>query len=92
MAHSKSAEKRHRQNVKARDRNRAVKSGLRSQIKKTESAIAAGNAAGAKAEFRVMTKFLDKAAKARVIHPNEASRRKSRLAKRIDRLPGAGGK
>ncbi|MHC4922544.1 MAG: 30S ribosomal protein S20 [Planctomycetota bacterium] len=86
MAHSNSAEKRIRQNEKARIRNRGVKSAIRSQLKKTDDAIASGDTAAAKAEFKVATKRLDKAAKNRVIHPNEADRRKSRIAKRIAKL------
>jgi small subunit ribosomal protein S20 len=86
MAHSKSALKRNRQAAKRTLRNRAVKSGIRTQIKKTLAAIAAGDPAKALAELRVVSQRLDKAARGRTIHPNEASRRKSRLAKKIAAL------
>ena len=83
MAHTKSAEKRARQSEKRTLRNRATKSSLKTILKRTLAAIAAGDAARAAAEFRLATQSLDKAARQRTIHPNEASRRKSRLAKKI---------
>jgi small subunit ribosomal protein S20 len=87
MAHCKSAEKRHRQNLKARERNRATLSSLRSQLKKTLKAIASGDRAAAEKELVAVTQRLDKAAKGNTIHKNEASRRKSRLARKIAALP-----
>jgi small subunit ribosomal protein S20 len=83
MAHTNSALKRARQTKKRTVRNRASKSMLKTAIKKTLDAIAAGDAAKARAEFRLATQRLDKAARSRTIHPNEAARRKSRLALRI---------
>jgi len=90
MAHSKSAEKRNRQNRKARLRNRATLSGVRSQIKKVHAAIEGGDPAKAAAELLVASQRLDKAAKNRTLHPNKAARDKSRLAKRIHRLSKPG--
>ena len=86
MAHTNSAEKRMRQAKKRTLRNRAAKSTLKTAIKKTLEAIAAGDAAKARAEFRLATQRLDKAARSRTIHPNEAARRKSRLARKIAAL------
>jgi small subunit ribosomal protein S20 len=86
MAHSNSAAKRARQAHKRTLRNRITKSILKTAIKKTMAAIDAGDGAKARAEFRVATRTLDKAARSRTIHPNEAARRKSRLAKRIAAL------
>lgn len=86
MAHTNSALKRARQTKKRTVRNRASKSMLKNAIKKTLEAIASGDAAKARAEFRLATQRLDKAARSRTIHPNEAARRKSRLAKRIAAL------
>ncbi|MCK6479590.1 MAG: 30S ribosomal protein S20 [Planctomycetaceae bacterium] len=86
MAHTKSALKRHRQSEKRNLRNRIAKSSVKSQIKKTLAAIEAGDLAMAKEAFRLATQQLDKAAKNRTIHPNEASRRKSRIARRIAAL------
>jgi small subunit ribosomal protein S20 len=86
MAHTKSALKRNRQAKKATVRNRAAKSLVRTWLKKTRSAIDAGDAPKAREAFRRATQALDKAAKARAIHPNEAARRKSRLARGIEAI------
>ncbi|HEU4394546.1 MAG TPA: 30S ribosomal protein S20 [Planctomycetota bacterium] len=83
MAHTNSARKRARQAEKRTLRNRAARSIMKTWLKKTQAAIDAGDAAGAAKAFVGATQALDKAAKIRTIHPNEASRRKSRLAKRI---------
>lgn len=86
MPTSKSAAKRDRQNEKRRIRNQAVKSALRTQLKKVNAAIESGSADAAKAEMVQAAKKLDKAAKTNVIHENQASRRKSRLQKKINEL------
>ena len=86
MAHTNSALKRARQARKKTLRNRASKSTIKTLIKRTLAAIAAGDAVKARAEFREATQGLDKAARHRTIHPNEAARRKSRLARKIDAL------
>ena len=83
MAHTSSAKKRARQAAKRTVRNRAARSVVKTWLKKTMAAIEAGDAARAAEAFRSATQALDKAAKLRTIHPNEASRRKSRLARRI---------
>jgi len=86
MAHTHSAAKRNRQAKKRTLRNRMSKAEVKTALKKTMAAIAAGDAAKARAEFRLATQCLDKAARARTIHPNEASRRKSRIEKRISAI------
>ncbi len=83
MAHTNSALKRARQAEKRTLRNRSAKAAIRTIIKRTLAAIEAGDASKSQAEFRTATQRLDKAARHRTIHPNEAARRKSRLAKRI---------
>ncbi len=80
MAHSKQALKRARQSDELREKNRAQRSAMKVQVKKTESAIAAGDPAAITAALSSAQKALDKAAKRRVIHPNAAARRKSVLA------------
>ncbi|MCA9164244.1 MAG: 30S ribosomal protein S20, partial [Planctomycetales bacterium] len=67
------------QNELRRARNRAVKSSLRTQLKKVRQAITAGDIAAAETEFKVAAKRLDQAGAHRVIHPNVAGRTKSRL-------------
>jgi len=86
MAHTKSALKRHRQSEKANLRNRISKATIKTLLKRTMAAIEAGDIAKARAEFRLATQQLDKAAKNRTIHPNEASRRKSRISRKIDAI------
>jgi small subunit ribosomal protein S20 len=83
MPHTKSAKKSLRQDQKRRDRNRLVKKALKVEIKKFLTAVKAGNADQAKAEFVACSKKLDKAAARRVIHPNAAARKKSQLARKL---------
>ncbi len=83
MPTTKSAKKRLRQNLKRRDRNRAVKSMLKTQVRKVRDAVAAKNVAGAEAELRVTGKKLDQAAAKKIIHANKAARTKSRLQQLI---------
>jgi small subunit ribosomal protein S20 len=83
MPNSKSAAKRHRQSLVRRDRNRAAKSKIKTQVKKVREAIAAGDAAKAETEFRVATKAVDQAAAKGVVHSNLAGRVKSRLSAAI---------
>jgi small subunit ribosomal protein S20 len=74
--------KRNKQNEKRRIRNKAVRSELRTRVKAAESAAAEG-AEDIVEATRLAMKRIDKAAAKGVIHKNEASRRKSRLAKRL---------
>lgn len=83
MPTTKSAKKRLRQNVRLRDRNRALKSMLKTQIRKVREAVAASNVTEAETELRLTTKKLDQAAAKNVIHRNKASRTKSRLQRLI---------
>lgn len=83
MPNIKSAKKRLRQSLVRRARNRAVKSTLRTHIKKVRSEIEAGNVDEASAAFRTAQKALDQAAAKRVIHRNAAARVKSRLSAAI---------
>ena len=83
MAHTNSALKRQRQAVKRTLRNRISKAEVKTLLKRTMKAIEEKDAAKAQSEFRLASQSLDKAAKLRAIHPNEASRRKSRLARKI---------
>ena len=83
MAHSKSALKRWRQSIEARDRNRAVKSRTRTLLAKALAAID-GDAAAAEEAVRDAISALDKAAQKGVIHANAAARGKSRLLKRLN--------
>lgn len=88
MPHTKSAKKRLRQSLQRRARNRAVKSALRTQVRKVLEAVQSRDAAKAETEFRLAAKQMDQAAAKRVIHPNKAARVKSRLAAKIRVLKG----
>lgn len=83
MPNSPSAKKRLRQNVARRTHNRSIRSALRTQIRKVREAATAGDVEKAEAEFRLAAKRLDRAGAHRIIHPNKASRLKSRLSQRI---------
>lgn len=91
MPTTSSAKKRHRQSLERRAKNRAVKSALKTQIKKVREAAKSGDAEKADTEFRLVAKKLDRAGTKRVIHPNVASRTKSRLAHllKVSKQPAA---
>ena len=76
-----SAKKYMRVTARRTQRNKVIKGVMRSAMKKTRDAIAAGNPTVAKEWFTKAQKALDKAAQKKVIKKNTASRRKSRLAK-----------
>ncbi|MFO1052997.1 MAG: 30S ribosomal protein S20 [Planctomycetota bacterium] len=84
MAHSKQAEKRIRQNEKARLRNKAVSSRMKTVLKTTLTAAESGDVAAAESRLVEAVQTVDKAAKAGVIHKNTAARRKSRLARALN--------
>lgn len=83
MAHSKQAQKRIRTNAKARQANKIVRSASRSAFKKAVSSGTPEDQARAQ-------RALDKAAKKGVVHKNTAARRKSRLAKALNKQRAAG--
>lgn len=83
MPNSKTAEKRLRQNIARRARNRSIKRAVRTQCRKVREAVVAGEVEKARAEFRLAAKSLDRAGSRNVIHRNAAARIKSRLSARI---------
>ncbi len=83
MANHKSAIKRIRQDAKKRLRNRSYKSRLKSEIKKL---VATDSKQEAELQFRKVESLLDKLANKRIIHPNAAANRKSKLARSIANL------
>lgn len=86
MAHTKSAKKRIRQNIKRRMRNKALKSLCRTRIKELEELISREEIEKAKEKFIVVQKTLAKVAQKRVIHKNTAQRQISRLHKKLNEL------
>jgi small subunit ribosomal protein S20 len=89
MANSKSAEKRNRQNIQLRDRNRAQRSRLRTAIKRLRTALAGGDAAQAQEILPTTLRVIDKIAQKKIIHANAAARYKSRLVKQVAALKQA---
>jgi small subunit ribosomal protein S20 len=84
VANIKSQIKRNRQNEKRHARNKAVRSELKTRVKRAITAAEQGEEHAADAA-KIAIKRLDKAATKGVIHKNAAARRKSRLQKRLNR-------
>lgn len=85
MANIKSQIKRNRQNEKARARNRAVRSEVRTRTKTAEAAIAGTADVDPTEATRAAIQRIDKAAAKGVLHKNTAARKASRLAKRLNK-------
>lgn len=83
MPTTKSAKKRHRQNLEQRSRNRAAKSVAKTSVRAVRDAVASNDIAKAEAAYRLAAKTLDKSGAHRIIHPNKAARLKSRLQQLI---------
>jgi small subunit ribosomal protein S20 len=83
VANIKSQKKRILTNAKAAERNKAVRSEIKTRIK---SAIQAAGTDEAEAAGRLLQKKLDKAGSKRVMHKNAVARQKSRLAKKLNAL------
>ena len=83
MANIKSQIKRNRTNEKARLRNKAVESELRTYVRATRTAIAAGDKAAAETALVAASRKLDKAVSKGVLHLNQAANKKSALAKAV---------
>ena len=92
MAHSISAKKRIRQNLKARSRNRARKDLIKVQIKAYNAALASGDQAKAKEELNKTVARLDWVAAKKTIHKNAAARKRSRLTRRLNAMIASGAK
>ena len=86
MAHSKSSKKRVYIGERNAERNQAIKSRVKTFVKKVLSAVEAKNVDEAKTALQVAYKELDKAVTKGVIKKNTASRKKSRLALKINKL------
>lgn len=86
MANIKSQIKRIKTNEKRRQRNQAVKSELRTFVRRTREAIAAGDKETATTALEAASRKLDKAVSKGVIHANQAANRKSKLAKQVNKL------
>ena len=85
MAHSRSARKRVRINLKARAHNRPIKSQAKTYSVKAEKLIQAGELELAEAAVREAISVLDKTSRKGIIHSNNAARRKSHLVKSLNK-------
>jgi small subunit ribosomal protein S20 len=86
VANIKSQKKRILTNEKARQRNKAVKSSLKTSVRRFSAAAEAGDAEQAATLAREASRKLDKAAGKGVIHKNQAANRKSAIARRAATL------
>ncbi|AHI23339.1 30S ribosomal protein S20 [Corynebacterium vitaeruminis] len=86
MANIKSQKKRILTNEKARLRNQAVRSAVRTEIRKFRAAVAAGDKAAAEAQLRVASRALDKSVSKGVFHRNNAANKKSNMARALNKL------
>ena len=86
MANIKSQIKRILTNKKSQDRNKAVRSEVKTAVRATREAIATGDKKVAAAALVVAGKKLDKAASKGVIHQNQAANKKSSIAKQVAAL------
>ena len=86
MANIKSAKKRILVNETKAARNKAIRSKVKTAIKKVDAAVAAGDKAAAQATLLAATTEIDKAATKGVYHKNNASRKVSRLSKAVNSI------
>ena len=86
MAHTISALKQGKQSETRRQRNHAVKSALRTQMKKVLAALEKKDAGVAKTQLSEAYKLIDRAVSKGVIHRNSGARKKARLAARVNAL------
>ncbi len=86
MANTKSAEKAARQAAVHRERNVAMRSRMRTAIRRVIDAAAAGKKDDARASFKTAVPLIDTLVNKKIIHRNQADRHKSRLSARIKAL------
>jgi small subunit ribosomal protein S20 len=84
---SKSAQKVARASAKRRERGRSIRSQVKTSIDIAEKLIAEGEVKAAKSAVAAAISTLDKAASKKVVHGNNAARRKSRLLKKLNKAP-----
>jgi small subunit ribosomal protein S20 len=89
MANTAQARKRARQSVKVNAHNAALRSTLRTAIKKIIKAVEAGDKAAAAASYQENITVIDRIADKKIIHKNKAARHKSRLSAAIKAMAGA---
>ena len=88
MANIKSQIKRNRQNAARYERNKGLRSELKTRMKTAMDAAESGDATAAKEALQIAQKRIDMAASKGLIHKNTAARKKARLTKRVHSLIG----
>lgn len=88
MANIKSQKKRILTNAKAAEKNKSVRSTIKTAVKRVNEAIVAGDKAAAVAGLQAANRELDRAASKGVIHKNQAANRKSGIASAIAKMEG----
>lgn len=86
MANHKSEVKRARQNIEHRDRNKAIKTGVKNVVRAVRQSAAEKTKEEAIKELNAAKSIIDKASKKGVINKKAAARKNSRLAKRVNRM------
>ena len=86
MANIKSAKKRILVNRTKAERNKSIKSGTKTAMKKVYAAIEAGDKSAAEAELKAATKTIEMAASKGIYHKNNAARKVSRLSKAVNQM------
>ena len=86
LANIKSAKKRILVSKKRADRNKSVRSRIKTAVKKVDAAIEAGDKAAATEALRAAVSELDKATKKGIYHKNTTARKVSRLTKAVNAL------
>jgi small subunit ribosomal protein S20 len=86
VANIKSQIKRNRQSAAAHERNKSVKSAVKSAVRRFREAAESGDADAAKALAAAANRKLDKAASKGVIHKNQAANKKSAISKKVASL------
>jgi small subunit ribosomal protein S20 len=89
MANTRSALKRIRTSEKRRVRNMAVRTGVRTAVKTTRTALAGSDVQEARDSLARAIQLLDKAVTKGVVHKNAAARKKSRLTRQLNALAAA---
>ncbi|MFQ3542712.1 30S ribosomal protein S20 [Halobacillus rhizosphaerae] len=86
MPNIKSAKKRVRLNMDARQLNAAFKSDMRTAVKRVDTLVSKNDTENAKDALQTAVKKIDKAVKRGALHKNNGNRKKSRLAKEVNAL------
>lgn len=86
MANIKSKQKRVLTNEKSRQRNKAVRSAVRTEIRKFREAVESGDKAAAEKQLRVASRALDKSVSKGVFHRNNAANKKSGMSTAFNKM------